>query len=89
MEAVGGFTCTVYRDREFMWLIGPKRVEVFTTVLDLNDPRSLDRVIIGAARRDMGDEADLDLYRLEVQAPAGQAIRNYRYSGHFLDQVRI
>ena len=51
MEAVGGFTCTVYRDREFQRLFGPKRCETFTTVLDLRDPRSLDNALVRAARR--------------------------------------
>ena len=83
MEVAGGFTCTVFKDREFMWLVGPKRVDVLSVVLDLRDPRSLDRVLLGAARRDAGNEADLDLYRLEVQAPDGSVIRNYRYSGWF------
>lgn len=83
MEAVGGFTCTVYRDREFQWLLGPKRVETFTTVLDLRDPRSLDNALVRAARRDAGDEADIDLYRLEVTRPDGTILRDYRYSGYF------
>ena len=87
MGTVGGFTCTVYRDREFQWLFGPKRVETFTTVLDLRDPRSLDRALLGAARRDMGEEADLDLYRLEVTRPDGTVLRDYRYSGYF-DEAR-
>ena len=83
MEAVGGFTCTIYRDREFQWLFGPKRCETFTTVLDLRDPRSLDNALVRAARRDAGDEADIDLYRLEVTRPDGTMLRDYRYSGYF------
>jgi hypothetical protein len=74
------FICTVWRDRDFQWLLGPKRVETFTTTLDLSDPRSLDRALLGAARRDAGDEADLDLYRLEVQSPAGAVLQDWRYN---------
>ena len=83
MDSVGGFTCTVYRDREFQRLIGPKHVETFTTVLDLRDAGSLDRALVRAARRDAGDEADIDLYRLEVTRPDGTILRDYRYSGYF------
>ena len=35
----------------------------------------------------MGDEADLDLYRLEVTRPDGTVLRDYRYSGYF-DEAR-
>jgi hypothetical protein len=74
------FVCVVYRDREFQWLLGPKQVERFTTTLDMQDPRSLDRALLGAARRDRGDEADLDLYRLEVHRPDGAVLRDWRYN---------
>lgn len=77
---IGPFVCVVYRDREFQWLLGPKCVETFTTTLDMNDPRSLDRALLGAARRDAGDEADLDLYRLEVHRPDGAVLRDWRYN---------
>ena len=72
--------CIVYRDRELQWLLGPKLVEQFTITLDMNDPRSLDRALLGAARRDRGDEADLDLYRLEVHRPDGAVLRDWRYN---------
>lgn len=77
------FTCTVFRDREFQWLLGPKRLETFRCSLDMRDPRSLDGALLGAARRDAGDEADLDLYRLEVMAPDGGVLRDWRYNGYF------
>lgn len=83
MDPVGGFRCTVYRDREFQWLVGPKRLPAFTTSLDLRDPRSLNEAIAAAARRDMGDEADLDLYSLEVVAPDGSVLKDYRYNSYF------
>ena len=83
MEAVGGFTCTIFRDREFMWLVGPKRVETFRTALDLRDPRSLNEAIAAAARRDMGDDADMDVYRMEIVAPDGAVLQDYRYNAYW------
>ena len=83
MDPVGGFTCTVFRDREFQRLIGPKRLETFTVALDLRDPRSLNEAIAAAARRDMGDEADMDLYWLEIVAPDGSVLPKYRYNAYF------
>ena len=76
----GAFVCTVYRDRDFQWLLGPKRVGTFTTTLDLMNPRSLDRALIGAARRDRGEDADLDLYRMEVRRPDGSMLPDWRYN---------
>ena len=76
----GAFICTVYRDRDFQWLLGPKRVETFTTTLDLMNPRSLDWALRGAARRDRGEDADLDAYRLEVHGPDGSVLRDWRYN---------
>ena len=50
------FLSVVYRDRdrELEGLLGPKRVEQFMTTLDRSDRRSLDRALVGAARREAG-----------------------------------
>lgn len=83
MDPVGNFTLTVFRDREFQWLFGPKHCRTFKTALDLRDPRSLNEAIAAEARRDMGDEANMDLYSLEVVAPDGSILKDYRYNAYF------
>lgn len=79
----GVYICRVYRDRprEFRWILRPKLVDQCTTTLDLDDPASLDAALVSAARRDRGDEADMDLYCLEVITPGGQALTDWRYNG--------
>jgi hypothetical protein len=77
------YSCTVWFDRQggIGRTIGPKQVEEFDTMLDLEDYRSLQEALRLAAFRHRGHEADLALYRLEVRAPGQQdVIANYRYS---------
>lgn len=80
--AEGVYICTVYRDRphQWRWLLDPKVVETFKTVLDLADTRSLDSALARAAKRDRGDDADVDMYRLEVTAPDGTILSDWRYN---------
>lgn len=77
------FVCTVYRDRDVpKWIMGPKLLETFPISLDLDDPRTVDRALLGAARRDMGDEADLDVYSMDIQRPDGGILRGWRYNSY-------
>jgi hypothetical protein len=76
---VGTFRYVVWRDRS--WPFSPKAVRSGTTALDLDDPRSLNEAIAAAAWHDRGDDANMDLYRMNVFALDGTPIiRNYRWS---------
>jgi hypothetical protein len=89
-SAASLYTCMVYREREFGWLLGPKQVEQFVTGLDPDDPLSLQAVLQAAVYRDQGPDADpaeLLTYRLDVYDREGKRllVDGYRFSTWLLD----
>lgn len=76
---LGTFRYTVLRDRS--WPFASKVVRTGTTALDPDDPRSLNDAIAVAAWHDRGNDADMDLYRMNVSAVDGtRVIWSYRWS---------
>ena len=72
---MGNYSCTLWRDRSgFLGrLLGPKKVDVFDTGVDPEDPRALQAALITAVDRNRS-QADITQYRLEV------VLTDYRYA---------
>ncbi|HVB41962.1 MAG TPA: hypothetical protein VNF47_04560 [Streptosporangiaceae bacterium] len=74
------YQCTVWYEPQGWLAGGPQQIESFNTALDLDDPRSMQAALTGAAYRHRGRRADLYLYGLEVRWPGEkEVLRLYRY----------
>jgi hypothetical protein len=79
------YSCTLWRDHG-SFFGGPKRVDVFDTGLDLEDPASLEHALAAAVRRHPSFP-DIEQYSLQNRRPGEhEVILDYRHTPWLYDQ---